>query len=101
MKVKVAAVILLSALLLSACEETELTEEQKQQQTYDALFREERFISPYKKWTTADGYLVIDKRTNVEYWYIPYSITGDSHGQGGSMTLLVDQDGKPLVWNGE
>ena len=42
------------------------------------------------------GHLEIDTQTGVEYWYIePYS-------EGGySLTLLVDQDGKPLIWKGE
>ena len=44
------------------------------------------------------GKLVVDTQTNVEYWYIE-----PKAGEGGSysLTLLVDQDGKPLVWRGE
>jgi hypothetical protein len=44
------------------------------------------------------GKLVVDTQTNVEYWYIE-----PKAGEGGSysLTLLVDQDGKPLVWKGE
>lgn len=41
-----------------------------------------------------EGELVIDTQTGVEYWYI--------YGEGeSSLTLLVDQDGKPLIWKGE
>lgn len=40
------------------------------------------------------GDIVYDKRTGVEYWrsYGAYN--------SGSLTLLVDKDGKPLIYNG-
>lgn len=47
-----------------------------------------------------EGYMVIDEQTQVEYWYIPPSINTNG-GTGGCLTLLVDQDGKPLVYKGE
>ena len=49
-------------------------------------------------WATVKGKLVIDRQTGVEYWYIE-----PKAGEGGSycLTLLVDQDGKPLIWKGE
>ena len=44
------------------------------------------------------GELVVDSQTGVEYWFIK-----PNAGEGGSysLTLLVDQDGKPLIYKGE
>lgn len=49
-------------------------------------------------WTIVHGKLVVDKQTGCEYWYIE-----PKAGEGGSysLTLLVDQDGKPLIYKGE
>lgn len=49
-------------------------------------------------WGDIKGELVIDTQTGVEYWFIE-----PKSGEGGSysLTLLVDQDGKPLIWKGE
>lgn len=38
--------------------------------------------------------ILVDKETNVMYWE---SWGGSSYG---ILTLLVDQDGKPKIWNG-
>ena len=37
-----------------------------------------------------DGVVVTDTETGVQYLYVGY-------GYGGGMTVLVDEDGKPLV----
>ena len=41
------------------------------------------------------GYIVYDSQTNVEYWLSrdPYNI--------GSLTLLVDAEGKPLIYKAD
>lgn len=53
----------------------------------------------YDSWfSDIPGELVVDTQTGVEYWFIE-----PKSGEGGSysLTLLVDQDGKPLIWKGE
>ena len=61
-------------------------------------FAGDRMQAVENDWTTVKGKLVIDRQTGVEYWYIE-----PKAGEGGSycLTLLVDQDGKPLIWKGE
>ena len=39
-----------------------------------------------------NGVIVYDTRTNVEYW-----MSASSYNTG-SLTLLVDEDGKPLIY---
>lgn len=53
-----------------------------------------RMYYPTSSFTYPEGRLVIDKQTGVEYWYI-------ETGAGVSLTLLVDREGKPLIWAGE
>jgi hypothetical protein len=61
-------------------------------------FAGDRMQAVVNDWTTVRGKLVIDRQTGVEYWYIE-----PKAGEGGSfcLTLLVDQDGKPLIYKGE
>ena len=41
------------------------------------------------------GYIVYDSQTNVEYW-----LSRDPYNSG-SLTLLVDAEGKPLIYNAD
>ena len=41
------------------------------------------------------GNVVYDKNTHVMYWF------SNSKGNYGTVTLLVEPDGKPMVWEGE
>lgn len=88
MKNKVLLVILAIsvALNISSCIDTSQVE---------ASYNNKRKLyAPESIWgRECKGYMVIDSQTNVEYWYI--------EGEGSSLTLLVDQDGKPLVYKGE
>lgn len=65
--------------------------------TSDA-FAGDRLQAVGNDWTTVRGKLVIDRQTGVEYWYIE-----PKAGEGGSysLTLLVDSEGKPVIWKGE
>ena len=40
------------------------------------------------------GKVIYDKRTGVEYWY------SCGHSNTGTLTMLVDKDGKPLIYDG-
>ena len=41
------------------------------------------------------GDIIYDKKTGVEYWMVT------SGFNKGNLTLLVDEDGKPLIYEGE
>ena len=88
----VASIILILTAILMGCD-TEV-----QASTYSDKDRLKTARSLSGDWWSGsvNGQLVIDTQTGVEYWYIePYN------GGGYSLTLLVDQDGKPLIWKGE
>lgn len=43
------------------------------------------------------GYILVDQQTGIMYW-----MTFDEyHGTYSPITMLVNQDGTPKVWNGE
>ena len=80
MKLKV-AVGLMSIFLLTGCGST-YSSDYKGDTTYFKTISDEYY-----------GNIVYDTRTGVEYWYSKsmYNI--------GTLTLLVDKDGKPLVYD--
>lgn len=54
-----------------------------------------RMYYPDSDWYHPEGNLVVDRQTGVEYWYM-------SSSEGTStLTLLVDSEGKPLIYKGE
>ena len=88
--IAVSIIIVISAILMG-CD----TEAQASSYSDSGRMKEARYLDSI--WFNVEGHLVIDTQTGVEYWYIEHA--GDSGGY--SLTLLVDQDGKPLVWKGE
>ena len=88
----ISIILLISAILLGCDSEVQAS-------TYSDADRFETARSLSGAWWSESvrGQLVIDTQTDVEYWYIENA--GDSGGC--SLTLLVDQDGKPLIWKGE
>lgn len=52
---------------------------------------EERFI---EMWLGGIDYIYIDKETGVQYFFV-----GNGSSGGGGMTVLVDADGKPLLFD--
>ena len=80
----VIAITLLSAFLLMGCEPTPEMVDYQGKSTYFRVISEE-----------ADGKIVYDTRTGVEYWKSWSSYTY------GNLTVLVDKDGKPLIFKGE
>ena len=88
----ISIILILTAILLGCDSEVQAS-------TYSDADRLKTARSLSGDWWSGSiyGQLVVDTQTGVEYWYI--QPTGDSDGY--SLTLLVDQDGKPLVWKGE
>ena len=41
-----------------------------------------------------DDYILVDVEYKTQYWFM-------QHGYGDTMTLLVDSEGKPLLYEGE
>ena len=61
--------------------------------TYSAqAAQEDRFVK-IQDW--GDNFVIYDKETKVQYYAF-----GD-YNYGGGITVLVDQDGKPLLYEGE
>lgn len=78
----------LNLFLLVGCDDSQLAQ----------AYASKRLYCVDSEWTTVKGRLVVDAQTGVEYWYIE-----PNAGEGGSysLTLLVDSEGKPVIWKGE
>lgn len=83
MKNKALAMIILLAVVLSGCGERTVQDEQDSYNTYFIRISEEY-----------DGDIVYDSRTGVQYWR--------SNGvyNHGILSVLLDVDGKPLIYKG-
>lgn len=87
MKNKALIIIMLLAVILSGCgERTIQNEAKKEQDSYNTYFI--RISQEY------DGDIVYDSRTGVQYW------RSNGMYNGGTLTMLVDTDGKPLIYKG-
>lgn len=85
---KTLILILLLATILSGCgERTIQNEAKKEQESYNAYFI--RISSEY------GGDIIYDSRTGVQYW------RSSGAYNTGTLTLLVDVDGKPLIYKEE
>ena len=89
MKNKALAMIILLAVILSGCrgERTVQSEAKKEQDSYNTYF-----VRISSEWA---GDVVYDSRTGVQYW----RSNGDYNR--GTLTVLLDADGKPLIYKGE
>lgn len=76
-------IILLMAIMLTGCGATVDKETQSETSRFIELERTNAWL------------IVADKETGVMY-----SVSNGGHNQG-TFTLLVDENGKPLVWGGE
>ena len=81
------AIALLSTTLLGCGENNIQNEAKKVKDSYDTYFI--RISSEYS------GDIVYDSRTGVQYWR-----SGGSYNFG-SLTVLLDADGKPLIYEEE
>ena len=83
---KIVIALLLSTCILTGCKAEEFVS------TVTAFDEEDRFVTisnePY-------GTIVYDSMTGVEYWI------STSAYNSGTLTLLVDSEGKPLIYKGE
>lgn len=54
-----------------------------------------RFVVLDSEWIDTNSYakIVVDKETGVMYFMLDIS-------RGGGITVMVDADGKPLIWEG-
>lgn len=86
-KIKLSFAMVLLAVVLSGCgERTIQNEAQKEQDSYNTYFI--RISQEY------EGDIVYDSRTGVQYW------RSNGMYNGGTLTMLVDTDGKPLIYKG-
>lgn len=88
-KIKLSFAIVLLATVLFGCgsERTIQNEAKKEQNSYNTYFI--RISSEY------GGDIIYDSRTGVQYW------RSDGSYNHGSLTVLLDADGKPLIYKGE
>ena len=88
MKNKVLITIMLLAVILSGCgQRTIQNEAKKEQDSYNTYFI--RVSEEY------GGDIVYDSRTGVQYW------RSNGAYNHGTLTVLIDADGKPLIYKGE
>lgn len=88
MKNKALLTIMLLTIILSGCGQRTIQDEaKKEQDSYNTYFI--RISSEYS------GDIVYDSRTGVQYW------RSDGMYNSGNLTVLLDTDGKPLIYKGE
>lgn len=88
MKNKALIIIMLFSVILSGCGQRTIQDEaKKEQDSYNTYFI--RISVEY------GGDIVYDSRTGVQYWR-----SGGSYNSG-TLTVLLDADGKPLIYKGE
>lgn len=88
MKNKALVMIMLLTVILSGCgQRTVQKEAKKEQDSYNTYFV--RISDEYC------GDIVYDSRTGVQYW------RSNGTYNAGTLTVLLDADGKPLIYKGE
>lgn len=93
MKRKILAVLLsLSILSLTGCVSENVSDTNKlysrtSDATYSIYSEDERFM----KIDSINGWIYVDKQTKVQYLFV-------KRQNAGGLTILVDEDGKPLLW---
>ena len=89
-RIIIAALIIFSALALTGCKNIMPTESEIMEQQNDA---NEMFVKVYES-NKLCGDVVYDKSTHVMYWISNGAYTH------GVMTMLVNSDGTPRIWEG-
>lgn len=84
MKNKALIMIMLLTVILSGCGERTIQDEKDSYSTYFVRISHE-----------SGGDIVYDSRTGVQYW------RSDGAYNYGTLTILLDADGKPLIYKGE
>ena len=83
-KIKLSIIIALLATTLLGCGERTIQDEQDSYNTY--------FVRISSEW---GGSIIYDSRTGVQYW------RSEGAYNNGTITVLLDADGKPLIYKGE
>lgn len=83
--------IIILIFILTGCDSTD-TETFVYQETIESNYFKTLSIERYGNSIDQCGRIVYDTRTGVEYWL------SDGTYNSGSLTLLVDKDGKPLIY---
>lgn len=84
MKNKALVIIMLLTVILSGCGQRTIQDEKDSYDTYFVRISSE-----------SGGDIVYDSRTGVQYWK-----SGGAYNYG-TLTTLIDADGKPLIYKGE
>ena len=84
MKNKALITIMLLTVILSGCGERTIQDEQDSYDTYFVRIGSE-----------SGGSIVYDSRTGVQYW------RSEGTYNYGTLTILLDADGNPLIYKGE
>lgn len=78
--------IVLIMVLLTGCSSMDEVPNKEQEQELSMLMILKKYYS---------GLILVDRETNVMYWM------SNSAYNSGNLTLLVDQDGNPKIWEGQ
>ena len=84
-KVILILLIVLIVVLLTGCSSLDEVPSKEQEQELSMLMILKNYYS---------GLILVDRETNVMYW-----MSNGSYNSG-NLTLLVDQDGNPKIWEG-
>jgi hypothetical protein len=93
MKKKILALLLsLSILSLTGCVNENVSDTNKlHSRTSDATYRIDSEDERFMKIDSINGWIYVDKQTKVQYLFV-------KRQNAGGLTILVDEDGKPLLW---
>lgn len=86
-RVGIIALFLLILFVLTGCESGKISS----RTIADAEFDNKMFMIVSEE---VYGYVIVEKSTRVMYW------RSSGAYNGGTLTLLVNPDGTPMVWNG-
>ena len=93
MKRKILALLLsLSILSLTGCVSENVSDTNKlHSRTSDATYSIDSEDERFMKIDSINGWIYVDKQTKVQYLFV-------KRQNAGGLTILVDEDGKPLLW---
>lgn len=84
-------VLVICLATLTGCDKEITSSSYKKEPYGDGRFK---YISSEKVGADDYGRVIVDNKTGVEYFF--YKV-----GYGGGMTVLVDKDGKPVIYEGD
>lgn len=90
MKKKILSILLMlsvASIFITGCSDTNKTNLQTSDATYFIDSEDDRFM----KIDSINGWIYVDKQTKVQYLFV-------KRANAGGLTILVDSDGKPLLY---